>query len=173
MTIMMVCALFALRHSLSGESWFLKKTSRLRTVLASLLVVAIGVSGITNLPKLLVMNTSTNSSYSIQERYQTYTQMRQIKKQIPLSATVTATHYTTGFFLGQKQIHNIAYMQLDGIQFTDDFIVFPLTAKIAGYSGEYYRKVEQVIQQKIQKGELRQQAYSTNQIAVYTPVSTI
>ncbi|MBD97845.1 hypothetical protein CL648_03480 [bacterium] len=64
-------------------------------------------------------------------------------------------------------------MQLDGIQFTDEFIVFPLTAKIAGYSDEYYRKVEQVIQQKIQKGELRQHPYSTEKIAVYTPVYSL
>ena len=173
MTIMMVCALFALRHSLSGASWFLKKTSRGRTVLASLLVVAIGVSGITNLPKLLVMNTSTNGSYSIQERYQTYTQMRQIKKQIPLSATVAATHYTTGFFLGQRQVHNIAYSQLGDNQFTDDFTVFPLEAKVSGYSDEYYRKVEQVLQKKIQNGTLKQHPYSTEKIAVYTPVYSL
>ena len=173
MTIMMVCALFALRHSLSGESWFLKKTSRVRTVLASLLVVGIGVSGITNLPKLLIMNTSTNEPYSIQERYHTYTQMRQIKKQIPRSATVTATPYTTGFFLGQKQIHSVLYMQLESVQFTDDFIVVPLTAKAAGLSREYHTKLEQVIQKKIQRGKLKKHAYSTDRIAVYRPSSDL
>jgi uncharacterized membrane protein len=173
MTIMMVCALFALRHSIEGKSWILKKPSRVRTVLASLLVVGIGVSGITNLPKLLVMNTSTDESYSIQDRYKTYVQIRQIKKQIPLSATVAATHYTTGFFLGHRQVHNIAYSQLDDNQFADDFTVFPLEAKVSGYRGEYYRKVKQVLQKKIQNGTLKQHPYSTEKIAVYTPVYSL
>jgi len=64
-------------------------------------------------------------------------------------------------------------MQLESVQFTDDFIVVPLTAKAAGLSSEHHTKLEQVIQKKIQRGKLKKHAYSTDRIAVYRPSSDL
>ena len=162
MTILFVSALFAINYFSNGQSWFCRVAANRQRLLGSVLVVAVMIVGLTNLPRMLEV-----SEMMPAKRYAQYQSVKAIAAKIPKTATVMVTDYSGYLFLDRPRIQKASW----SLEANDaDFIVLPKNAELAGEHAGEYANIQAHIDQKVQAGILTKHPYSTADVDVYSPV---
>jgi len=162
MTILFVSALFAINYFSNGQSWFCRVAANRQRILGNVLVVAVMIVGLTNLPRMLEV-----SEMMPAKRYAQYQSVKAIAAKIPKTATVMVTDYSGYLFLDRPRIQKASW----SLEANDaDFIVLPKNAELAGEHAGEYANIQAHIDQKVQAGILTKHPYSTADVDVYSPV---